>query len=319
MLVIVVLSLVSSLFYGTSDFLGAVAARRLSVLPATLVTYALGAVVIAVALLPGGWSWSADAGVSGALAGLFAIVGFIAFYAALAIGPMSLLSPVIALIQALVPVTAALVTGQGLSPLGWGAVALAVVATLLISRQHTDAPGQVTLPGAVLAVVSGVTLGASVVALDSSPQESGLLPAFLEMAVGLVVLSCLIGVLRLARREIPWFSAEAGTATDGPVPAAGTAEATAEPGREPGEPRGPRAPQAAWAAAAAAGLLLGTANALLMLALHSGNLAVVSVLSSLYPLATVILAAVVLRERVARIQVAGIALALVAAVLLGLS
>ncbi|MGA1838639.1 EamA family transporter [Herbiconiux sp. 11R-BC] len=309
MLLIVVLSLVSSLFYGTSDFLGAVAARRLSVLPATLVTYALGSVVIALALLPGGWSWSADAGVSGVLAGLFAIVGFITFYAALAIGPMSLLSPVIALIQALVPVTAALVTGQGLSPLGWSAVGLAVVATLLISRQHTDAPGRVTLPGAVLAVVSGVTLGASVVALDSSPQESGLLPAFLEMAVGLVVLSCLIGVLRLARREIPWLSGEAGTATDGPEAAAGTAEATAEP----------RAPRAAWAAAAGAGLLLGAANALLMLALHAGNLAVVSVLSSLYPLATVILAAVVLRERVARIQVAGIALALVAAVLLSLS
>jgi drug/metabolite transporter (DMT)-like permease len=56
-----------------------------------------------------------------------------------------------------------------------------------------------------------------------------------------------------------------------------------------------------------------------MSALHLGNLAVVSVLSSLYPLATVLLAAIVLRERISRIQVLGIALAILAAVLLSVS
>ncbi|SDZ11700.1 DMT family transporter [Herbiconiux ginsengi] len=301
MIAVVLLSVASSLFYGTSDFLGGVAARRLAVLPATLVNYLFGMAVIAVALLFGGWSWSTDATVAGLAAALFAIVGFITFYAAMAIGPMSLLSPVIALIQALVPVTAALVTRQGLSPLGWGAVALAVVATILISQQHVDAAVRVTLPGAVLAVVSGVMLGASVVALDASPGDSGLLPAFLEMAGGVVVLAALIGVLRLVRREIPWFAAQ-----PEPEPVAGA--------RQPHPTR-----RAAWLAAVAAGVLLGAANAFLMSALHAGNLAVVSVLSSLYPLATVLLAAIVLRERMSRIQLLGIALAILAAVLLSVS
>jgi drug/metabolite transporter (DMT)-like permease len=297
--VIVVLSVASSLFYGTSDFLAGVAARRLAVLPATFITYLLGTAVIGLALLTGGWSWTPDAVVAGSAAAAFAIVGFITFYAALAIGPMSLLSPVIALIQAVVPVGAALITGQALSPLGWGAVALAVVATILISLQPTEATVRVTLPGAVLALVSGVMLGASIVALDSSPHDSGLLPAFLEMAGGLIVLGALIGVLRLTRREIPWLAAQ----PEAPAPAGG-----AQPGR-----------RAAWAAAVAAGVLLGGANALLMTALHAGNLAVVSVLSSLYPLATVLLAAIVLKERVSRIQVVGIAVAIVAAVLLSIS
>jgi drug/metabolite transporter (DMT)-like permease len=305
MIVVVLLSIASSLFYGTSDFLGGLAARRLAVLPATLVNYLFGTMVIAVALLFGGWSWSTDATVAGLAAALFAIVGFITFYAAMAIGPMSLLSPVVALIQALVPVTAALVTGQGLSPLGWGAVALAVVATILISQQHVDAAVRVTSPGAVLAVVSGIMLGASVVALDASPGDSGLLPAFLEMAGGVVVLSALIGILRLLRLEIPWFAAQS-EQEDGPERASGV--------RQPHPSR-----RAAWLIAASAGVLLGAANAFLMSALHLGNLAVVSVLSSLYPLATVLLAAIVLRERVSRIQVLGIALAILAAVLLSVS
>jgi drug/metabolite transporter (DMT)-like permease len=297
--VIVVLSVASSLFYGTSDFLAGVAARRLAVLPATFITYLLGTTVIGLALLTGGWAWTPDAVVAGSAAAAFAIVGFITFYAALAIGPMSLLSPVIALIQAVVPVAAALITGQALSPLGWGAVALAVVATILISLQHTEATVRVTLPGAVLALVSGVTLGASIVALDSSPHDSGLLPAFLEMAGGLIVLGVLLGVLRLTRSEIPWLAAQ---------PEARAPEGGARPGR-----------RGAWTAAVAAGVLLGGANALLMTALHAGNLAVVSVLSSLYPLATVLLAAIVLKERVSRIQVVGIAVAIVAAVLLSIS
>ncbi|MFB2598365.1 EamA family transporter [Herbiconiux sp. P17] len=301
MIVVVLLSVASSLFYGTSDFLGGVAARRLAVLPATLVNYLFGTAVIGIALVFGDWSWSAEATISGAAAAVFAAVGFITFYAAMAIGPMSLLSPVVALIQALVPVTAALVTGQGLSALGWGAVALAVVATILISQQHVDAAVRVTLPGAVLAVAAGVLLGASVVALDASPADSGLLPAFLEMAGGVVVLAALIGVLRLVRREIPWLAAQP----------------EAEPVAGVSQPRPTR--RAAWLAAVAAGVLLGAANAFLMSALHLGNLAVVSVLSSLYPLATVLLAAIVLRERVSRIQILGIALAIVAAVLLSIS
>ena len=67
-------------------------------------------------------------------------------------------------------------------------------------------------------------------------------------------------------------------------------------------------------AIAAVGILDMAGNGAFILAVQTGALAVAAVLSSLYPVTTVILAAVVLRERVTRSHAAGIALAVTAIV-----
>ena len=68
----------------------------------------------------------------------------------------------------------------------------------------------------------------------------------------------------------------------------------------------------------AVGVLDMTGNACYLLAVQSGALAVASVLSSLYPVTTVILAAVILGEKVTRDHAVGIVLAAVAIVCIGL-
>jgi drug/metabolite transporter (DMT)-like permease len=67
-----------------------------------------------------------------------------------------------------------------------------------------------------------------------------------------------------------------------------------------------------------AGTLDAIGNAFFVLAAHSGRLDVASVLSSLYPAATVILATFILHERVNRLQGLGIFLALVAVPMISL-
>lgn len=79
-----------------------------------------------------------------------------------------------------------------------------------------------------------------------------------------------------------------------------------------------RPPRAAVPAILVVGVLDMAGNSFYLLAVQTGALAVASVLSALYPVATVILAAVVLHERVTRDHTVGIALASVAIVLIGI-
>ena len=78
-----------------------------------------------------------------------------------------------------------------------------------------------------------------------------------------------------------------------------------------------RLPVNSLGAVAVVGVLDMAGNSFYLLAIQTGALAVASVLSALYPVATVMLAAVVLHERVTRDHTIGIALAAAAIVLIG--
>jgi drug/metabolite transporter (DMT)-like permease len=65
----------------------------------------------------------------------------------------------------------------------------------------------------------------------------------------------------------------------------------------------------------ATGVLSGSANLLFLAATSGGALAIVAVLTSLYPVATVLLARTILSERWTRLQAAGLLTALVAVIL----
>ena len=79
-----------------------------------------------------------------------------------------------------------------------------------------------------------------------------------------------------------------------------------------------RPPADALPVIAVVGVLDMAGNSFYLLAIQTGALAVASVLSALYPVATVLLAALVLHERVTRDHTIGIALAASAIVLIGL-
>ena len=69
-------------------------------------------------------------------------------------------------------------------------------------------------------------------------------------------------------------------------------------------------------AAAGAGALDSLANFSFLLAVREGELAVVAVITALYPAATVVLARAFLSERIGPVQIAGLGLAAVAVSLL---
>lgn len=311
MLLIVVLALGAALLYGTADFFSGVAARRIAVLAATTINYAVATVVLVIVVLTVGGVWSPTAIASGVTAGLLAAVGFLTFTAALAAGPISLLTPLIALLSSAVPVVVALVLGDHLEPIAWVAVVVAILGSVLIGLERRVDTRSAKPRTLLFAAISGLAFGFATVALDLAPADAGMVAVFLDTTSGLVLLLMLVGLARgvpAMRRAMAVLDAH--PVDDEQATTPGAAPRGAVP---PADPR-----RRARLLAGAAGLLIGGANVLLMLALHEGSVAVVAVLVNLYPVATVLLAWIVLRERINAVQGTGVVLAVAASVMLGL-
>jgi uncharacterized membrane protein len=118
MLVIVALGLTAALVYGASDFLGGYAARHQPSLAVTFVAFIAGMLASGLCLPLVASRWSIAALLYGAIAGLAAAGSIWLLYTALAIGPMSTLAPLIAVLAALLPVLYGLLYHARLGMLG---------------------------------------------------------------------------------------------------------------------------------------------------------------------------------------------------------
>ena len=284
----VVVGLVSALVYGAADFLGGTASRRISPVRVTAVAAVTGLVVLLAALPFVGGTWSREAVLLGALSGVTGAVAIGLLYACLAIGPMSILSPLTAVVSAVVPLTIGLAGGERLGPIGYVALALALVAVVLVGFVPEKGAVRPRLVGVAMAVGSGLAIGLFLVIIDQTPDDSGLVPLVLNRAVSGAILFATVGVLALiARRR--------GSGSDAR-------------GWRPG-----------LRLAILCGVVDAAANTGLLIGLRIGELSVMAVLTALYPAGTIILAAIVLKERIAPVQVAGLVLAVAAGAMLALA
>jgi drug/metabolite transporter (DMT)-like permease len=270
-----VFSLVAAVGYGISDFVGGLAARRTAVLSVVMFSYPVGLLgMLAIAPLLGGRPTVASL-VIGGVAGLVSACAILWFYAALAAGPMSVVSPLTSLLVAGLPLCVGMLWGERPGTVALVGAGVAVVAVVLVSRQRqvaTDEGLRFTPKVAWLTVGAGVAFAVYFVLLDRVGSDTGLWPLVLSrVSASALVLAC--GVLRGQRRL--------------PV----------------GVPR---------RLALAAGLLDVVANVSFLYALRAGLLSIVGVVTSLYPAATVLLARVVLHERTGWVQRIGLVMAAVA-------
>lgn len=273
----VVLGLLAGITYGAADFIGGLASRRSSTLSVVVISQLVGLIILLalLPLLPRGSPTSGDL-VWGALAGVAGAAGITLLYRGLAIGRMSVISPITAVIGALIPFSVGLALHERPSPIALAGVAIALVAVILVSSNDSQNTGVakawVLQPGLIEALFSGVSIGAFYVFLARSHAQAGLWPLGCARATSFVLLT---GLALARHRSL--------------VPQSGS-----------------------LLIIAFAGLLDMTANAFYLLATYHGLLAIVAVLASLYPASTVVLARVILKEKLNRIQFAGVGCALVA-------
>ncbi|HYB83621.1 MAG TPA: EamA family transporter, partial [Mycobacterium sp.] len=195
----------SAVTYGVSDFVGGVAARRVAALRVMLVAYPLETVVLGVLAIAVGGPIQSGAVFWGCLYGVGMAFGMWAFFAALGSGPISVVSPLAAVLNAAVPVATGVALGERPSQAASVGVVLALVAVMLVSREASAegaTPYRFTPKVAWLTIVAGSAMGLNLVFLHQAPHVCKLWPlvfARLSATLVVVVLAALSKNMRLPR------------------------------------------------------------------------------------------------------------------------
>ena len=279
-----ILALMSAFAYGVSDFTGGLAARRVAAVSVVLLSngLSLALALLAVWLVPGSRLVATDLAWGGA-AGAVGVVGVVLLYRGLAIGPMSVVAPLTAVLSAVVPVVVGTVRGDRPGDLAVAGMVLALPALVAVGRPVSrDGRPHVSGHALVAALGAGVSFGGFYVLLAQTGPDGGAWPLVTQRGASVVLLLAALPV--------------AAAVAHGPM-----------------VPRG-----STIVLAAAAGVTDFAANLTYVLATHRGLLALVAVISSLYPATTVLLARGVLHERLSRDQGAGLLLAAVSVTLIAL-
>lgn len=249
------------------------------------ITYPVSLVVsLLVAPFVGGGPTAASLG-WGAVSGIAGGIAIWWFYLALASGPMSVVSPLTAILVAGIPVLVGISLGERPGLLSYVGIVVAVVAVALVSRESDETVvgnehPRFTVKVAWLTVGSGIAFALSFITLGQIDEGTGLWGLVASRLTATLVVWSVIAVVW---RKVVWPTRDM-------VP-----------------------------------ILLGIgaldvlANGALIFAYQQGMLSLVSVVAALYPAATVLLAMIVLGERVGRLRLLGMLAAGVAVALISVA
>ncbi|UCA48464.1 DMT family transporter [Streptomyces sp. WA6-1-16] len=277
-------ALATSVLYGLADFGGGLLTRRIPALTVVVVSQLISSVVLGpIVATTGAWSEAGPQLWFAVAAGLVGPVAMIAFYQALALGPMGVVSP-IGTLGVAVPVGVGLALGERPGLVAVGGILIAVTGVMLAGGpQLKGAPVQ--RRAVILALVAAFGFG-TVFALiaEASTTIPGLFLALFVQRLTNVV----------AGGTALWVSVRRGAPA---LPDSGF-------------------PWASLPALALVGLADVSANGTYSIAAQHGPVTVAAVLASLYPVVTALAARGFLRERLQGLQAVGAGLALAGTVLL---
>jgi drug/metabolite transporter (DMT)-like permease len=270
------LALGASLSWGLGDFLGGLKARVLPTLTVMAASQPFGLAALGLAVAVRGTGIPDGEVAWSALSAVAGTVGLFAFYRGLAAGAMSVVAP-IAAVAVGVPVSwGVAVSGDHVSGLQAIGFIAAVGGSVAASLELQPERPQIAA-GVGWAALAMLAFGIYYVPMHAASSQDWLWPAFLFRCTSVT----LVWTVVLARRAWP-----TGLRTH-------------------------------WSGLIAIGVLDTGGNALFAAASAAhGLLSIVSVLASLYPVVTVLLARFVLGERVQRTQDTGVVVALVGVVLI---
>lgn len=199
--------LASAGVWGAGDFSGGMAARRAPIVRIVVVSHGVGLVLLLGIALVRGETWPSNVDLGwGALAGLGGALGIAALYRGLAIGPMSLVAPIAAVLSAGVPV-AVDASRSGLpGTLTLAGFLVAAVGVWLVSRQ----PGETASRwGMALAALAGLGFGAFLTLIGEVGEGAVFWPLAASRVVSFGLALAALLILRSssgAGGALPWMA-----------------------------------------------------------------------------------------------------------------
>ena len=185
----VLLGLVVAVTYGTGDFFGGLAARRVPVLWVVFLSHALAAVlVVAIVGLDHNSHPTREDIVIGIVAGIVGMVSVALFYRGLAIGRMGMVAPITAVVSAIVPVAWGLTFGERPSPEA-------------VDSPHEPIPR--SRAPLYLALGAGLGFGAFFVLYSNAGARSGMWPLLASRWTSATLLALVFAFVPRARRDPP--------------------------------------------------------------------------------------------------------------------
>jgi drug/metabolite transporter (DMT)-like permease len=279
------LGLAAALSWGFADCSAALASRETGALRVLLGFHLVAMVLLgAAALVTGDLAAVGVDDLGGfAVIGAHGWVGYLAFYRALAVGPISVVSPIVSGYAAVTILLAVLLLGERLTSVEVLAVACAFTGVVLASSDLAAlGGGRVSAAGPLLALVAMLAIGGFVYGVSARTDELGwLAPLFLARAVTTALLAA------TALRGGAW--------------------------------RFPHRSPRLLLTLALLGLLDTGGYVAFNLGVQQADTAIVATASAPYALVPILMGVLVLAERPARPQWAGVTLVLVGIVLLGLA
>lgn len=267
----IALSLLAAASWGGADFIGGIASKRLAVPMVLLFVEGTGVFwVVTLLVITGEPFPSGHTVVLSMAAGIAGMFGLGALYRALAVGTMSVVAPISACGVA-IPVIVGLATGDALSTVVAAGLACAFTGIILASLEVTEESAQERRANrqGVLFALVAAVGFGSYFVLADGAADDSVL--WLLLLARASMLPLVIGAVLVRRLALP---------------------------------QGRTRP-----ALIVAGSFDVAATALYGVAATKGALSIVSVVGSLYPVATVLLARAVLHERLHRLQAAGVLIA----------
>jgi drug/metabolite transporter (DMT)-like permease len=273
-------SLVSAILYGVADFSGGHATRRNSVFAVMILSQTAGlAVAMVAAPLVGPNAPSAADFGWGLVAGFLGSMGLAALYRGLAEHRAAIVSPLSALVGALVPATFGAILGERPSSLALVGAALCLPAIFLLSYERGETRDREELRASLLyGLVAGFGFGCFFIAISRTSPGSGLWPLLASRTASILTT---LAIVLVGKKAIAVARADRGSALF-------------------------------------AGMADMGANIFFLLASRSGLLILVTLITSIFPAPTVILARIFHGQRISAPRAAGILLALAGVALMGL-